>query len=85
MYMLTLSKYFIFINVTIITCIKNILKKISSIILFPLKMLLKILQKAFFRPFLLIFINFRNGFKKILPKNIKTLKFFNNSSKKSIK
>ena len=58
-YMLTISKYFISINVKVLITIKKIIGKIISIIIFPIKIFFKILRKVFFRPIHFITINFK--------------------------
>jgi len=68
-YLLTISKYFVKINVSIIRFLKNTIYKIISIILYPIKYILKIIKKMF-KPFTFFVINI----KKILYKDIKILK-----------
>ena len=63
-YMLTISKYFIKLNVAII----NFIKKIIVLITKPFIFLLKFIKKLFFRPISFICINFKLLFKKILKK-----------------
>lgn len=58
-YMLTISKYFIKINVTIITFIKNIIIKVINVILYPFKIIFKIVKKIFFKPFTFFVINIK--------------------------
>ena len=48
-YLLTISKYFIAINVKIITCIKTVIEKIFHVIIFPFKFLLRMIKKTFLR------------------------------------
>lgn len=74
-YMLSLSKYFIKINVFIINLIKKIISKILQIILKPVKILFIFIKKIIFKPISFIFINFKKSFTKIfkLSKNIKIL------------
>lgn len=57
-YIFTISKYFISINVKIIKFFKNIFYKIFNIIIWPLKMILKFLRKIIFKPVTFITINF---------------------------
>ena len=59
LYMLTISKYFIKINVFILTTIINLMKKIINIIYIPLKFFQKILKKILFKPISFIIINIR--------------------------
>ena len=61
LYLLTFSKYFIQINVKIVSFIKNILKQVITVILYPVKLLLSILRKVIFRPISFIFINIRRN------------------------
>ena len=68
-YMLTISKFFIKVNVKIITFIKKIIYKIISIVIFPIRLLLKLLQKIF-TPFTFFVINF----KKIISSSNKKVK-----------
>lgn len=80
LYMLTISIYFIKINVFILTALTNILKKIISILYIPFKYLKKIFTKIFFKPISFIIINIRkmmsNAFTKSknIFKNKKKLK-----------
>jgi len=74
-YILSVSKYFIRINVKIINAIKDTLTKILTIILYPIKKITKII---FFRPVSFIFINV----KKFYIQNI--TKIFNKFVKKQI-
>lgn len=68
-YMIMFSKYFIKINVKIILIIKNILDKTISIIIYPIKIIFKILKKLFFKPIKFITINLRK-IQLNIPKNI---------------
>lgn len=78
LYMLTISKYFIKINVFILTAIINILKRIISILYIPLKYLKKIFKKIFFKPISFIIINIR----KIVSNTFtKSKNIFKNSKK----
>ena len=58
-YMLAISKYFININVKIIITIKKIIGKIISIILFPIKIILKFIKRIFFKPINFVTINMK--------------------------
>lgn len=84
-YMFTISKYFIKINVKIITFFKNVISKILFIVLFPVRFLLKILKKTIFRPVSFFIINIRksftNSYKKI-KNNVKANKNITKKSKK---
>ena len=59
LYMLTISKYFIKINVAIITFIKAALYKILHFILIPVKYIVNFLKKVFNKPFMLFIINIK--------------------------
>ena len=59
LYMLTISKYFIKINVAIITFIKAALYKILHFILIPVKYIVNFLKKVFNKPFMLLIINIK--------------------------
>lgn len=74
LYMLTISKYFIKINVFILTTLTNILKKIISILYIPFKYLKKILTKIFFKPISFIIINIRKMMSNIFTKSKNILK-----------
>lgn len=74
LYMLTISKYFIKINVFILTTITNILKKIISILYIPLKYLKKIFTKIFFKPISFIIINIRKMMSNTFTKSKNILK-----------
>jgi len=72
-YMLSISKYFIKLNVAII----NFIKKIIILITKPFIFLLKFIKKLFLGPISFICINFKLLFKKIfknLKNNVKTNK-----------
>lgn len=75
LYILSISKYFIKLNVIVIEALKNIFGKIFAIILYPIKKILKII---FFRPISFVFINL----KKLYIQNI--TKIFKKSTKKQI-
>lgn len=74
LYMLTISKYFIKINVFILTTLTNILKKIISILYIPFKYLKKILTKIFFKPISFIIINIRKMMSNTFTKSKNILK-----------
>lgn len=73
-YMLTISKYFIKINVFILTTITNILRKIILILYIPLKCLKKIFTKIFFKPISFIIINIRKIMSNTFTKSKNILK-----------
>ena len=73
-YIISISKFFIKINVIIITFIKNITYKILKFILYPIKVIL-ILIKKIFKPFTFFVINIKKNllnFKEKMMKNVKT-------------
>lgn len=80
-YMLTISKHIINFSVTIITFFKDITIKISKIILYPLRLILTISKKIFFRPISFICINLR----KTLIKNKVCLSNFIKKTNKTTK
>ena len=74
LYMLILSKLIIKISVKIVNFLKDILVNISSIIIYPFKIIAKIIKKIFLKPVSFIFINIRLFFTKKFIKFVKTLK-----------
>ncbi len=74
LYMLILSKHIIKISVKIVNFLKDILVNISSIIIYPFKIIAKIIKKIFLKPVSFIFINIRLFFTKKFIKFVKTLK-----------
>ena len=72
-YMLFISKYFIKLNMIIISIINSVIYKILKIILKPFKFIFYIIRKIIFRPISFIFINFRKILNKIvnISQNIK--------------
>lgn len=84
-YMVLFSSYIIKINVTIIKFFKNIIGKIISILIIPLKLLFKITKKIFYKPIAFVFINFNKfstNFYKKINKLIKSNKKEKNNPKK---
>lgn len=57
LYMLMFSKYFVEINVKIILIIKNIIGKVISVIIFPIKIVINFIRKIFFKPVKFVTIN----------------------------
>lgn len=80
-YFLTVSKYFIRLNVKIINILKISISKIIYILFYPVKIIINILQKTTFKPFSFIIINIRNFNSKILKNLTKSLKGVNISKK----
>lgn len=75
LYILTISKYIVEISVKVIKFLKHIFNTFLYYILYPVRILLKILRKVVFKPVCFIFINFKKNLNKILQKNInKTIK-----------
>lgn len=83
LYILSISKYFININVKLIAILKNIIGKILSIILYPIKLILKMMKKTFLRPISFVFINIRKIMTKNTIKLKDNLKKLNNNAKKT--
>ncbi len=82
LYMLSISSYVIKINVKIINFIKMIIAKIIEIILYPIKLLLKILKSIFYKPVAFIIINVRKIIKKYTTKLLINNNFKPKNSKK---
>lgn len=80
-YFITISKYFINLNVKIIDILKISISKIIYILFYPVKIIIHILQKTIFKPFSFITINIRNFSFKILKNLTKLLKSVNISKK----
>ncbi len=74
-YLITISKLFIKINVAVIVAIKKTIFKIISIILYPFSKILgfikNIISKLILRPFRILTINIKKIFKPKIIKNIK--------------
>lgn len=71
-YMLMFSKYFININVKVILVLKKVIGKILSIIIFPIKIIIKFIKKIFFKPINFVTINIKK-FKTNYQKKIKNV------------
>lgn len=82
LYMLSISSYVIKINVKIINFIKMIIAKIIEIILYPIKLLLKILKSIFYKPVAFIIINVGKIIKKYTTKLLINNNFKPKNSKK---
>lgn len=82
LYMIFVSKYFIEINIFIISIIKKIISKIIDFLFIPIKFVFFTIKKFLFKPISFICINLRNFMTKMLKKinNIKILdkKFYKN-------
>lgn len=61
-YILTISKYVIKVSVKILTFIKNALSHLIKMLLRPLIIFFKTINKFIFKPFFFIFINIRKKF-----------------------
>ena len=79
--MLTISKFFIQFSVAIIGFIKNIILKILSIIICPIKLILKFIKKIFIKPFRFIIINIRGFLSEKVEKLKKAKKNIINNKK----
>lgn len=64
LYMITLSKVFIKINVCILKFIKKIINIFIKIISFPLMLLISFLKNVIFKPISFIFVNIGKNIKK---------------------
>lgn len=67
-YVLTISKTFVKINVIIINTIKKIITKIGKLALFPLKITFLFLRKLFLKPISFFFFNFKKRFTNFIEK-----------------
>lgn len=74
-YISTISKYFININVKIINIIKVITNKVTSTIILPLKLIIRFIKKVIFKPITFITINIMNIFKKKEKNSVKKKDF----------
>ena len=77
LYILTISKFFINLNVKIITILKMIISKILKVILYTFEFLIKLLKRIIFKPITFITINVF----KIFNKNVKISNLFNKNKK----
>ena len=68
LYILTISKYIVKINVKMISFLKFIISKTIYYMMYPVKQLLKLLKKLILRPICFVFINFRKNLYNILQK-----------------
>lgn len=85
LYMITLSKIFIKVNVYILNFIKQIINIIMKIFNFPIKIVINILIKFIFKPISFIFIKLDNFIKKYAKKSINTLKISNKAKNNEYK
>jgi len=81
-YMISISKFFIKINVKIIITIKKVLYQILKIILYPIKFIIKLITKIF-NPFTFFVININKNILNCSKKVIKRLKIDNKTEKNS--
>ena len=66
LYFITISKYFIKINVKILKILKKIIISIISVFIYPFKKISKLLSRVILKPFRILIINIKNtNFKKI--------------------
>ena len=82
--MITISKYFIKINVTIINALKKIIYQIVKVLTLPFQFIFKMLKKILFKPITFIMINFRKISTKCAIK-FSSLFQFNKISKNNVK
>ena len=73
LYMLIFSSHIIKINVSIITFLKKIFKKLLFYIYIPIKFVLKIVKKIIFKPISFIFINIRSLYTNLFKFNTKNV------------
>lgn len=71
LYNLTISKFFIKINVAIVKCVKAVINKILAVIIYPIKIFFKLIKKIFNKPFTLVIINIKKIKNIILKEKIK--------------
>ena len=81
LYFLTISRYFISLNVKIISFIKNVMTKILSIIIFPFKIIFKLVKKIIFKPITFITVNISKNIMKFLENFVKKFNIFNKNKK----
>lgn len=74
LYLLTISKYFIKINVTVLVTIKKIIKRILLILVYPITLLKKILSRLILKPFRILTIDVNNLLKTNKMKKTKKVK-----------
>lgn len=74
LYLLTISKYFIKINVTVLVTIKKIIKRILLILVYPITLLKKILSRLILKPFRILTIDINNLLKTNKMKKTKKVK-----------
>lgn len=85
LYMITLSKIFIKVNVCILNFIKQIISILIKIFNFPIKIVMNFLIKVIYKPISFIFIKSNNFIKKYLKKSINSLKINNKTKNKEYK
>ena len=85
LYMITLSKLFIKVNVSILNFIKKIITIILKIINIPIKIVKNILAKTIIKPISFIFAKSDNFIKKNIRKSIYILKINNKAKNKDYK
>lgn len=85
LYMITLSKIFIKVNVCILSFIKKVISIIFKIFNIPIKIIKNILTKTIFKPISFIFVKLDNFIKKNVKKSINILKINNKAKKKEYK
>ena len=73
-YLITISKYFIKINVLVLTIIKNTVTKTLKVLFYPFKKVFKLVKKAVNKPFMLLIINIKKFTKIFMIKKDKKRK-----------
>lgn len=76
LYLLTISRYFIRINVNILTFLKKIIVKTFIIISYPFKIIKKYFFKLILRPYKILTINLKNILKNKIIKRKKIKKIY---------
>lgn len=85
LYMITLSKIFIKVNVCILNFIKQVISILIKIFNFPIKIVMNFLIKVIYKPISFIYIKSNNFIKKYVKKSINVLKFNNKTKNKEYK
>lgn len=81
LYLLIFSSHFIKINVKIILCLKNIIRKVFSILLIPFQSIYRILRNIFKKPISFIIINIRKISTKFMKNSVNSFKIHKKSKK----
>ena len=73
LYMITLSRMFIKINVHILSFIKQIIDIFIRIFKVPIKIIMNILRKIIFKPILFVFVNLKRILKEYIKRPLNML------------